>query len=84
MKRPTYHKKVLPYNINDGAMKTQLFESAIRNRNRIIFLYGFSGDKSKSGGDQTFLIRLPDTPETCLAELDKISKDDSKLLSKIE
>jgi hypothetical protein len=32
----------------------------------------------------TYLIKFPHTPETCLATLDKISKDSPELLNKIE
>jgi len=46
--------------------------------------YGYPGSKLKSGGDNTYLIKLSHTLENCLATLDKISKEDSKLLSKID
>jgi len=46
--------------------------------------YGMNVIELKGSGDNTYLIKLPHTVESCLASLDKISKENSKLLSKIE
>lgn len=48
--------------------------------------YGMNVSELKSGGDSTstYLIKLPHTADSCLATLDKISKDTSKLLAKID
>ncbi len=72
-------------------------EKVNRSRNKISFFivvlllvlgtrlnYGMHVSELKGSGDNTYLIKLPHTAESCLASLDKISKDNSKLLSKIE
>ena len=50
----------------------------------VIFLLGNSKTESMVSGENNYLIKFTHTKESCLAALEKISKDDEKLLAKID
>ena len=50
----------------------------------VVFLLGGSKTESKVSGENNYLVKFTHTKESCLAALDKISKDNSKLLAKID
>jgi hypothetical protein len=50
----------------------------------IVLSYGINPSQGKSEGDNNYLIKFTHTKESCLAALEKISKDDEKLLAKID
>lgn len=50
----------------------------------VLFAFGINKTESKDKGDNTYLIKFTHTKESCLAALEKIAKDEEKLLSKID
>ena len=63
-------------------LRSQLFFSVILLL--FVFLaYGINPSEGKSG-ENNYLIKFTHTKESCLAALEKISKDDEKLLTKID
>ena len=50
----------------------------------VLFAFGINKTESKGEGDNTYMMKFTHTKESCLAALEKISKDDEKLLAKID